>query len=189
MNKGMNKGHIAALTMTAAIVLVVTMMLGAGGGSVSLVETPSFSGHVVVTIERPSGTKVIETHNIVVIEGKHSIIDGMRTGTFAAENGYKYISLSNDSPADNENWTQLPNELNENGFTKAAGTVSDENQTEYKVSYKFTASGGGGTVQCSGLQWGSEPATDNNLWAAATFTQTTLNANDNITITWTIDFT
>lgn len=174
-------GVIAAMMITA---LTIGVMFGSGVGHVSLTETPTYSGRLTIAVETADGVTVYEVPNLVVTIGKTRVKDYLRVGTAGADNATEFIGLSNDaSPA--AGWTNLPSELTDNGFARAAGTVANVSTTEFTVSYKFTATDGGSTVQCSGLNWGLEND-GGTLWAAATFTQTTLNANDNITITWTV---
>lgn len=172
---------IAAIAITA---LTLGTMIGSGVGPVSLVETPTYSGNLLVMVETESGTSTYEVQNLVVTIGKTRVKDYLRVGTAGADNATKFISLSNDdTPA--AGWTNLPNELTENGLARVEGTVTNIDTTSFKVENKFTCTGTGIAVQCSGLNWGLEND-GSTLWAAATFTATTLNTDDNITITWTV---
>lgn len=97
------------------------------------------------------------------------------------------ISLSNaGSPL--ASWTQLDTEVAANGFTRAAGAdVEWLNGADYafNITKTFTATGTQ-QLQTAGLQWDTTASSNNNLFAAATFTQTTFNAADTLTITWVI---
>jgi len=171
---------IAAMAISA---LTIGAIIGSGAGQVGLVETPSFSGNLLVTVETESGITTHEVQNVVVTIGKTRVKDFLKDGTGGAENATKYISLSNDaSPA--AGWTNLPNELDSDGLARVEGEVTNVSTTEFTVDNKFTATGTV-TVQCAGLNWGAEND-HSTLWAAATFTQTALSENDNITITWTV---
>lgn len=110
--------------------------------------------------------------------------------TIGLENNATWaISLSNvGSPA--AAWTQLDTEVAANGFTRAAATTTVwSNSGDYAINFTktFTASGTQ-QLQTAGLQWDSTASSNNNLFAAATFTQTTFSATDTLTITWTITY-
>ncbi|NVM22258.1 MAG: hypothetical protein HWN68_10825 [Desulfobacterales bacterium] len=175
--------RIFAVIAIAIAALTLGAMLGSGVGHVSVTETPTFSGDLLVAVESESGTVTYEVKNLVVTIGKTRVKDYLRVGTAAADDPVDYISLSNDvTPL--ITWTQLPTEIAADGLTRAQGTVTNVDEVEFTVSHKFTCTGTGVAVQCSGLQWAASG--DSNLWAAATFTATTLNNGDNITITWTV---
>jgi len=183
----LDKRFMASFVMIAVIGLSFGALLGSSVGSyfANVGEASGWSGRVVIEVERPSGIETILVHNVVTVKGKDMVIDSMRAGrNNFAENGAIYISLSNDASPDNT-WTKLPNEVTGSGLARAAGTATDVSEIQYTVSKKFTASATV-TVQCAGLNWVVTSNSDNNLWAAATFAGTTLNANDNITVTWTV---
>ena len=175
--------RIFAVIAIAITALTLGTILGSSVGQVSLTENPTFSGHLLIEVEKESGTVVYEVHNLVTTIGKTNVLGFLENGTTGATDATKWISLSNDATP-LATWTQLPGEIATDGLTRAEGTPEDVSATSYKIAKKFTCTGTGVAVQCSGLQWASTG--NNNLWAAATFTPTTLNANDNITITWTI---
>lgn len=180
----MDKRIFAGIAAIVVAALTLGAMIGSGVGPVSLVETPSYSGNLLVMVETESGTVTYEVQNLVVTIGKTRVKDYLRVGTAGADNATKFISLSNDdTPA--AGWTNLPGELTENGLARVEGTVTPVDATSFKVENKFTCTGTGIAVQCSGLNWTLENDSSS-LWAAATFTSATLNANDNITITWTV---
>ena len=181
--RSLDKRIFAVVAVIAVAALTLGAMLGPSVGQISLSETPTFSGDLVVAVETERGMTTYEVQNLVVTIGKTRVKDFLKDGTAGAENATKYISLSNDdTPA--SGWTNLPNELTGSGLARAAGTVTNVDATEFTVHKKFTATGSV-TVQCSGLNWGLEND-HSTLWAAATFTQTALAENDNITITWTV---
>lgn len=104
-----------------------------------------------------------------------------------SRNATQYISLSNDA-SPNASWTQHDTEINANNFTRATGTVAAwQNSGDYafNVTYLFTATGTQ-QLQCAGLHWSGGPVSDNNMFAVATFTQTTFNTDDTLTVTWSI---
>lgn len=179
---------IAAIAITA---LTLGTMIGSGVGPVSLVETPTYSGNLLVAVETESGTSTYEVQNTVVTIGKTRVKDFLRLGAAAmsgddnADSETKFISLSNDVLTGEAAWTNLPNEIAADGLTRIAGTVTNVDTVEFTVSHKFTCTSDDVAVKCSGLNWELENDSAS-LWAAAAFTATTLNTNDNITITWTV---
>jgi hypothetical protein len=97
------------------------------------------------------------------------------------------ISVSNDgTPL--VTWTKLPNEVTANGFTRGAGDVTawvNSGDYAFNVTEVFTATGTQ-QLQTAGLNWDPTSDSDNNLFAAADFTQTTFNADDTLTATYVI---
>lgn len=180
----MKKKIFGVITVMVISALCLGTMIGSGVGPVSLVETPTYSGNLLIAVETESGTTIHEVQNLVVTIGKTRVKDYLRLGTAGADNATEFVSLSNDATPV-VGWTNLPGELTGDGLARIAGTVTNVDAVEFTVSHKFTCSGTGIAVQCSGLNWALENDTSS-LWAAATFTPTTLNANDNITITWTV---
>ena len=124
-----------------------------------------------------------ETHNLVVDIGKTKARDYFSAGSTDIT---KYLSLSNDeTPL--ASWTKLPNEVTDSGLARATGVVCNVNSTTYKTEYTWTATATV-TVQCTGVHWIVTSGSDNNLYAAGTFTQVTLNDQDTIKITYTLNF-
>lgn len=99
------------------------------------------------------------------------------------------ISLSNvGNPL--VSWTELDTEVAANGFTRAAGDVvvwTNGGDSAFNVTHTFTASGTQ-QLQTAGLNWDDTAESDGNLFAAATFTQTTFEASDTLTVKWIITF-
>lgn len=187
----MDKKIFAGIAAIAIAVLTLGTMIGSSVGPVSLVETPTFSGNLLVTVETESGTSVYEVQNTVVTIGKTRVKDFLRLGAAAmsgddnADSATKFISLSDDVLTGEAAWTNLPGEIAADGLTRIAGTVTDVDTTSFTVSHKFTCTSDDVAVKCSGLNWELENDSAS-LWAAAAFTATTLNDGDNITITWTV---
>lgn len=126
-----------------------------------------------------------QSGNLITNIGERYVRNIIGFDNVTANNATKWISLSNvGSPL--VTWTELDTEVNANGFTRMLGTVTAwMNGTDYayNVTGKFTATGTQ-QLQTAGSQWNDTPVSDNNLSAAATFTQTTFELNDNLTITW-----
>lgn len=144
-------------------------------------KNPSVSYNVYVLKD---GVQIAESGNLITNIGENFI----GNCTLGLENnGTWAISLSNvGSPA--AAWTELDTEVAANGFTRAAGAVViwvNSGDYAFNVTKTFTASGTQ-QLQTAGLNWDSTAESNNNLLAAATFTQTTFNSGDTLTITWVI---
>lgn len=150
-------------------------------------KNPKVSVNVFVFHESLDGKTVLASGNLITDIGEAYIRNSISGGE--GQNVTKYISLSNDaSPA--AAWTKLPNELAASGFTRALGTVVNwtySGDYAFNVTKKFTATGSV-TAQCAGLNWSPTASSDNNLFAAAAFTQTAFSSGDNCTIVWMIVF-
>ena len=148
-----------------------------------------YNANLVLLFETSRGSWSDGSGNLITDIGERYVRNIIGFDNQTANNATKWISLSNvGSPLDT--WTELNTEINANGFTRALGTVTTwMNGTDYafNVSKKFTASGTQ-QLQTAGLQWNDTPESDLNLFACATFTQTTFESNDNLTITWVITF-
>lgn len=148
---------------------------------------PSVSYNVYVFKD---GVQVAESGNTITDIGEDWICDWI--GLAGADNttarsAAQYISLSNDGSA-SAAWTVLPGEVNANGFTRAVGTVTpwvNGGDSAFNVTKTFTASDTQ-QLQTAGLNWDDVAESDNNLFAAADFTQTTFSSGDTLTITWVI---
>lgn len=146
---------------------------------------PQFRANVFILCETSKGTWAGEGGNLITDLGEGYVRNIMGFDNETNHNATKWISLSNvGSPS--ASWTQLDTEVNANGFTRNIGTVvSWANGTDhaFNVSYKFTATGSQ-QLQTAGAQYNDTPVSDNNLFAVATFDQTTFASGDNLTITW-----
>jgi len=184
--------------LTHAMVLIVGLVIGIAlmypiatnvkwfvNISETFKEKPS-RGFVDVIVYRSDGTiERYGTPNIVVTIGKQRVRDLLLGNAADPTNVTSAISLSNDATP-LATWEKLPNEIVGSGLTRAAGTVTIINSTAYQSQHTFTATATV-SVQCSGLHWSTVANSTGNLFAAATFTSTTLNANDQIQITWTVN--
>ena len=140
---------------------------------------------VDVTIYRANGTiEKYSTPNIVVTIGLKRIRNFLNGNASDPTNATKYITLSNDASPD-ASWTKLPNEYTSYGLERAEGTVTILNATALKIEHTWTCTADSIQVQCTGLHWDPTSNSDGNLFAVATFTQVTLNTNDQIKIAWT----
>ncbi|MCJ7425096.1 hypothetical protein MUP01_12650 [Candidatus Bathyarchaeota archaeon] len=156
----------------------------------SVSEVAMYEGKITVIFEQPEQTTTYETHNKVTHIGLERLTDFMENGAAGMrtidgkDNVLKYLSLSNDATP-LATWTVLPGEIATAGLARAAATVQFENNTQYSVVYKWTFPSTA-TVQCVGIHWAAESGLVGNLWGAGTFTSTTGNLNDNITIIYRI---
>ena len=183
----MNKKILFGLT--AIFILGLTI-----GLSVNLIlqhADPKVNVYMTVTKGESSGAvATLSSGNLITDLGEMYIRDNVASDgvTFTNETIATWsISLSNvGSPL--AAWTELDTEVAANGFSRAAGTVagwSYSGDKAFNVTKTFTASGSQ-QLQTAGLQWDDTGESDNNLFAAATFTQTTFENSDTLTITWII---
>jgi hypothetical protein len=142
------------------------------------------SGHVSVKAYRDGALFYeYEDHNLITTIGSTRIknILGWDNQTGATI----YLSLSNDATP-LVSWTKLPGEITANGLDRMTGTPSGVNATAYQVTYQWTATAGQ-SVQCTGLQWVVTDDSDDNLFAVASISSVSLQANDMLSVTWTVN--
>jgi hypothetical protein len=96
-----------------------------------------------------------------------------------------YIALTNTAITAAATDTSLSGEITSNGLARTSGTTTHTaNATSYTVSNTFTATATQ-AAQAAGLLNASTAGT---MCFENTFTQVSLNANDTLTVTWTINF-
>jgi hypothetical protein len=125
-----------------------------------------------------------DDHNLITTIGSTQLRDflGFSNHTNAA---CIHLSLSDDgAPA--VGWTKLPTEITANGLDRATGTPTVVNATAYQVTYTWTATASD-TVDCTGLHWDAADDTPNNMLAAAAISSVSLQANDMLQVTWTVN--
>ncbi len=176
----LNKKHLAIETILTSM-LVVSLVFGVAP---YVHMNPKVTANVYLTENVGGVTSEIYAGNLITDIGENFI----GNCTIGLQNNATWaISLSNvGSPA--AAWTELDTEVAANGFTRAnASDVRWVNSGDWAVNftYTFTATDTQ-QLQTAGLQWDSTAESDNNLLAAATFTQTTFNAADTLTITWVL---
>jgi hypothetical protein len=182
----MTKREKLWIVAIAAIFLVVGFSLGQMSsvfGSNVAEQTKQPGGIFTVEVWRDGKLTLQETHNLVVTIGRTKARDYFSVGSTDIT---KFLALSNDATP-LVSWTKLPGEVVGSGLDRAAGTVSNVNSTAYQTLYTWTATATV-TVQCTGVHWIITGNSDNNLYAAGTFTQVTLNDLDTIKITYTLNF-
>ena len=143
------------------------------------------AGHVSVKAYRDGELFYeFDDHNLIVTEGSTHIRDFMGWAN-QTNQACIYLSLSNDgAPA--VGWVKLPGEITGSGLDRETGTPTAVNATAYSVTYTWTASAPA-SVQCTGLHWDSTGDSSNNLLAAASISSVSLQANDMLQVTWTVN--
>lgn len=175
------------------ILLVTSIMMF----SLGLTIAPTFLDHKNPQVQwnvyvLKDGVQIGEAAgNLITNIGETWLRDwaGSSAGNTTSRDGARYISLCNTASPD-ATWTKLTSEVTANGFDRAEGTVAwwtNSNDAAFNVTKTFTATGTQ-QLQTAGLNWVATDDSDNNLFAAAAFTQTTFNNGDTLTITWTITF-
>ena len=142
------------------------------------------SGHVSVKAYRDGELFYeYEDHNLITTIGSTRIrnILGWDNQTGATIN----LSLSKDATP-LASWTMLPGEITANGLDRMTGTPLGVNATAYQVTYQWTATAAQ-SVQCTGLQWVVTDDSDGNLFAVASISPVSLQANDMLSVTWTVN--
>lgn len=146
---------------------------------------PDPAGHVSVIGYR-DGEVFFEydEHNLITGNGSKHIRNFLG---FANQTNVAciYLSLSNDG-APVKTWGKLPNEITGNGLDRQTGTPSVVNATAYQVTYTWTATAPQ-SVQATGLHWDSTDDSDGNMFAAAAISSVSLQANDMLQVTWTVN--
>jgi hypothetical protein len=139
---------------------------------------------VHVVARHPDGTVFYDHvwHNLRTNAGA-TWQEGQMAGTPAAV--CTYIALTNTAITPNATDTALSGEITSNGLARTLGTASyTAGATSYTVKNTFTATASQ-AAQATGLFNASSSGT---MCFENTFTQVTLNANDTLTVTWTISF-
>jgi len=180
------KKQYQALVLGAILIFGTGLIIGYRQGKTSLygVVGADPAGYVAVKVFR-NGELIYEydTHNLITTIGSTHVRDFLGWAN-ATNQASRYISLSNDASPD-KSWTKLPGEITGSGLVRAAGTQSSVNATAYQVSYTWTASAAQ-SVQCTGLHWDGTSDSSGNLLAAASISSVSLQANDELQVTWTV---
>jgi len=173
--------------LVLGILLAYTIGLSVGRRESALYGTAGadLAGHVSVKAYR-DGVLFYEydDHNLIVTIGSTHVRDflGFASATNAA---IENIALSNDA-APAISWTILPGEITVDGLDRAVGTVSEVNATAFQVTHTWTALAAQ-SVQCTGLHWSDIDNSPDNLFAAASISSVSLQANDMLQVTWTVN--
>lgn len=180
-----------------SIIFAITLIALLSGSFIGYNLAPTYEAHKNPSVQ---WNVYAFKDGILVGEGEGNLITdigetwlrdwaGCTAANTTSRSGAQYISLCNTaSPL--VTWTKLTSEVTANGFDRQAGTIAwwtNSGDSAFNVTKTFTATGTQ-QLQTAGLNWVSTGDSDNNLFAAAAFTQTTFNAGDTLTITWTITF-
>ena len=169
------------------ILLAYTIGISVGRRESALYGTAGAdpAGHVSVKAYRDGELFYeFDQHNLITTEGSTRVRDFLGWDNQSA-GACIYLSLSNDA-APQTSWTKLPGELTGSGLDRETGTPSPVNATAYQVTYTWTATAPA-SVQCTGLHWDSTDDSSNNLLAAASISSVSLQANDMLMVTWTVN--
>ena len=170
--------------------VIVTLLALSAGIFVGRQQTSMYgeagadpSGHVSIKAYRDGELFYeFEDHNLITTNGSRRIRNFLGWDNATAE-ATIYLSLSNDATP-LVSWTVLPGEISGNGLARAAGSPAVVNSTAYTVNYEWTATGAI-PVQCTGLHWSASG--NYNLFAAASISSVSLQANDRLDVTWTVN--
>jgi len=143
------------------------------------------AGHVSVRAYRDGELFYeFDEHNLITTIGSTHIRDFMAWSNETA-GACIHLSLSDDATP-LISWIRLPGEISGSGLARETGTPINVNATAYQVTYTWTASAPA-TVQCTGLHWDAGVSSNNNLFAAASISSVSLQANDMLMVTWTVN--
>ena len=170
------------------ILLAFTIGLSVGRRESDLYGTAGAdpSGHVSVKAYRDGELFYeFDEHNLITTIGSTHIRDFMGWAN-QSNVACIHLSLSNDvTPL--TSWTKLPGEITGGSdLARATGTPTNVNATAYQVTYTWTALAAV-DVQCTGLHWSAAGDTSGNLLAAASISSVSLQANDMLQVTWTVN--
>ena len=169
------------------ILLAYTIGISVGRRESALYGTAGAdpAGHVSVKAYRDGELFYeFDDHNLITTIGSTRIRDFMGWDNQSL-GACIHISLSNDG-APQTSWTKLPGEITVANLVRATGTPTNVNATAYQVTYTWTANLAA-DVQCTGLHWSATGNSDNNLLAAASISSVSLQANDMLQVTWTVN--
>jgi hypothetical protein len=164
--------------------------LDANGGGVTVAGV-HYNGRVtIVKTEAKTGKRTLvadSKHNQITNLGYQFIVNKLTQTDTNATNKTAYISLAANGSTPVVAWTQISNELTTNGLARnGTATVTTNGTTGYNVSVTFTATGTTNNIALTGLHYENMPASDGNLFAALSFSNQSLNVNDELNIVWQI---
>lgn len=165
--------------------------------SLSVNEKSPVTGHVRVWVNHGSGWELIaDGENEVTYGGLHLIRDflGFDNGSLTTYwDQVAYVAVSNASSAVSQSWTYLPGEVQwYEGFNRTLASNINTiagNATAWNCTHTFTANATCASLQLAGLYWAGCGISGGNatLFAAKTFTSTTLYSADQLKLEWTIN--
>ena len=99
-----------------------------------------------------------------------------------------YLGLSNDAGGASATHTALASEIIVNGLARAQGTYNHTADTStYTVAHQWTATGAQ-SAQLAGTFTAAGPPVAGTMCFENTFTPVSLQTNDTLTLTWTVNF-
>ena len=187
-------GHVAVIGLLALTVgIMISPFINLSLLPVSSVtEISSVSSGVnynAMVCVYKNGQEIDCHHNLLLNAGKNMTRDALTNG-LAAGGVPKWIALGNgtatQAPTDNVLATEIGTEC---GLNRASGTINFDtvynNIGNWSVTKTFTSSCNNAIVNTTAL-YNATVSGANNTFAETTFTSTTLQANDQINITWFI---
>lgn len=184
------KRHILEIGTVFLVTCLACFLIGYGFNPLLMHKNPSITANVEITENVGGLSSTLYSGNVITDIGETYVaswLGSCGSGNTTARNATQWISLSNDGSAA-DTWTEHPNEVAANNFTRALGTVAtwtNSGDDAFNVTYTFMASGTQ-QLQTAGLHWSGVSDSNNNLFAVADFTQTTFNSGDTLTIKWSI---
>ncbi|MBN2203096.1 MAG: hypothetical protein JW700_02850 [Candidatus Aenigmarchaeota archaeon] len=176
----MRNVYILGMVLLSVAMLATTMP----STLMANVETTSIDYHSMVCVYK--NNELVEcSHNALTNAGKEAIEDLIGAGTAGA--AFDYIALGNGSTP-SAGSTSLDEEIGDSGLERAQGTVNQVaggSSGNWSVTNTFTATGAVGSINTTSLFNNSFP-TNISMFAYNTFTEVSLQAQDQINVTWTI---
>ena len=145
-----------------------------------------WKGSVTVRVIRNGRVIYEETsHNVITTIGASRLRDFLGfTNQTGPTNTTTVISLGNEEVDYTK--TKLATEITGNGLARANGTVTVINATAIQIQHTWTATGAE-TVNATGLHWDATINSDGNMMAMASISSVSLQANDQLQVTWTVN--
>jgi len=186
----MNKTYILPIILIIGLAFAISHSIGPVNILSHQTNTASLKYHATVCeYYKKAGTDTWQligcNHNTLTDIGKNFIRDQLTNPDNTKI--LKYISLATDPSDCSSSATNLASEITSNGLERHECSLT--NGTGYgnwTCEYLFTATGSVSDVQVAGYHWDSTSASDNNLFACASFGSVDMEANDQIKIIWTV---
>ena len=189
MNRGKYLGVIGLIAVLVLLSSVIAYWLGLKEGLSFSAQSGTGPRGKVTVIGYRDGILFYNytTHNVIMTIGSKYIrnILGWNNATDPM-NATDDISLSAD-PAPDKTWTKLPSEITGSGLARQNGTASVVNSTAYQVTYTWSSITESKPVNCTGLHWSPVSGSDGNMLAAASISEVSLQAGDQLQVTWTVN--
>jgi hypothetical protein len=131
-------------------------------------------------------TELISNHaGVLTTIGKDFIEGKLGDSAYGSNANFAdYISLTDSASAPSNAWTQIPTEITANGLDRALATYASIGAGTYTILHQFTCATAPQSSRCAGVNWDSGN-TDNVLLCADTYSATTCQIGEKITVTFT----